>query len=188
MARPKGTQKNSWKYLNEFQLKAFKSALRKHGNLRDQVMMGLTLYLGLRVTELVNIRLSDIEWESRQITIQGIRGGRRRTYPEIEEKLWAKFIKYIKREKPTDRVFPLTAQSAKNIFKKYAKLAGLGNNFSIHCLRHTCAMLKAKRGDSPVKIMLWLRHRSIQSTQRYFEQVLFERESLEMNTMLRQYL
>jgi len=187
MARPKGTKKNGWKYLNEAQLRAFNLALKKHGSLRDQVMMGLTLYLGLRVSELINIKISDIEPESRQITVQGLKGGRRRSYAEIEEKLWSKLVRYIRKERATDKLFSVTDQAAKNAFKKYARLAGLNSDFSIHSLRHTCAMLKAKSGDSPIKIMLWLRHRSIQSTQRYFEQVMFENESLEMNAMMSKY-
>jgi len=183
MPRPKGTKKNNWKYLNESQLKAFRQALKKGKNLRDEVMMELTLYLGLRVSELVAIRLSDIEEESRQITIQGKKGGRRRSYPEIEEGLWTKLTRYIKRAKIEDALFPITDQSAKNVFKKYAKLAGLSSDYSIHSLRHTIAMMKAKRGDSPIKIMLWLRHRSISSTQQYFEQTIFENEAEQMNEL-----
>jgi len=183
MPRPKGTKKNNWKYLNESQLKVFRQALRKGKSLRDEVMMGLCLYLGLRVSELVDIQMSDIEPDARQITVQGKKGGRKRSYAEIEEGLWTKLMRYIKRAKIKDALFPITDQSAKNIFKKYAKLAGLSNDFSIHSLRHTIAMMKAKRGDSPIKIMLWLRHRTITSTQQYFEQAIFENEAEQMNEL-----
>jgi len=188
MPRPIGTKKNSWKYLNENQLQAFKQALEEYGSLRDRVMMGLTLYLGLRVQELVNIAPKDIEADSHQITIRGLKGGRKRSYPDIEEKLWKRLYQYMKRRKLKDRVFPLTPQAVKNIFKKYAKLAELPSDLSIHSLRHTTAMLKAKAGDSPIKIMLWLRHRSITSTQRYFEQTMFEGEARDMNHLFETYL
>jgi len=188
MPRPKGTKKNSWKYLNESQLKSFRQALAEYGSIRDRVMMGLTLYLGLRVAELVNITPKDIEHDSHQVTIRGLKGGRRRSYPDIEEKLWKRLCQYMRNAEAEDRIFSLTPQAVKNVFKKYAKLAELSSDLSIHSLRHTCAMLKAKRGDSPIKIMLWLRHRSITSTQRYFEQTIFEREAEDMNHLFEAYL
>jgi integrase len=188
MARPKGTKKQGLSYLNEAQLRAFTTALEKHGNLRDQCMMALTLYLGLRAQELVNIQLKDIGFDSHQITIQGLKSGRRRTYSDLDEKLWKKLCQYVKREKPSQQLFPVTVQTAKNAFKRFASLAGLSPSFSIHALRHTCAMLQAKRGDSPIRIMLWLRHRSLHSTQRYVEQTLFEKDSDRMNELMAIYL
>lgn len=188
MARPKDTKKPGLKYLNEAQLKAFKGSLEKYGSIRDRVMMGLILYLGLRVQELVNIELSDIETDSRQITIRGLKHGRTRSYSGIEEKLWKKFSTYLRQSKVKDRVFPITAQAAKNVFKKYAKIAGIPAEFSIHSLRHSCAILRIKNGDSPAMVMLWLRHRSITSTQRYFEQVIFEGEARNMNHLFETYL
>ena len=87
MARPMNSKKPGLRYLNEAQLKAFKRALAEHGSIRDRVMMGLTLYLGLRVQELVNIELSDIETYSQQITIRGLKGGRVRSYSGIDNEL-----------------------------------------------------------------------------------------------------
>lgn len=187
--RPLGTKKNGLKYLNNSQLKPFHSALQRKGSLRDQVMMELTLYLGLRASELVNIRLTDIEPDSRQITIKGLKSGRTRSYPDLESALWSKLSKYLKKSKTIDddRIFPLTPQTAKNVFKRYARLAGLSSDYSIHSLRHTIAIMRARAGDSPIAIMLWLRHRSVGSTQRYFEQVQFENDSLRMNELFTQY-
>lgn len=188
MPRPKDTKKPGLRYLNEAQLKAFKRALAEHGSIRDRIMMGLTLYLGLRVQELVNIELSDIEADSQQITIRGLKGGRVRSYSGIDNELWKRLCAYLGQSKVKDHVFPITTQAAKNVFKKYARLAGISADFSIHSFRHSCAILKARKGDSPIKIMLWLRHRSIASTQRYFEQVLFENEAEQMNDLLEGYL
>jgi integrase len=188
MARPKGTSKSGViRFLNENQLKAFSEALSEHGSLRDQVMMNLTLHLGLRAQELVNIRIKDIEPESYQITIQGLKGGRKRAYAAINKKLWRKLKRYIKEQDPKDQLFPVSVQTAKNIFKKYARLAGLNSDFSIHSLRHTCGILRAKSGDSPIAIMLWLRHRSISSTMVYVEQVRFERDAERMNNLMDPY-
>lgn len=174
------------KYLNDNQLKKFRSALSR-GRLRDQTAMELTLYLGLRVSELVDIKRRDVNVDSKQITIYGKKGGRERSYSDIEQSLWSKFYRFYKKTTADDdRIFPISDQAAKNIFKKYAAIANLPADLSIHSLRHTIAILMARRGDSPIKIMLWLRHRSITSTQVYFEQVSFERDSEHMNELFLQ--
>jgi integrase len=67
-------------------------------------------------------------------------------------------------------------------------MAKLPSCYSIHSLRHSIAMLKAKNNKSPIKIMLWHRHRSVSSTQRYFEQVAFENEAEQMNQLKSRYL
>lgn len=195
--RPKGSKKNGWKYLTERQLADLTGAIRREKNLRDGVMFGLTLYLGLRVQELVNIKLSDIEAESREITIQGIKSGRKRAYPDIEEKLWKKLQRWTRKlgknetylfPSPAINGQPISTQAVKDLFKKYAAMVKLPGDYSIHSLRHTCAMLKAKDNDSPIKIMHWLRHKSVMSTQKYFERVVFEGEAEEAKRVFGSYM
>lgn len=183
------------KYLNEKQLASFMSAVEKRKSLRDEVMFKLGLYLGLRVQEICNIKLKDIDPENRAITIQGIKGGRLRTYNDIEEKLWKKLSRYSKTIKST-YLFPssrnskgkLTTMAVQRLFKFYAKKAELPEHFSIHALRHSCGIIRAKANQSPIKIMLWLRQRSISSTQTYFEQVVFERDAEQANEEFQAYL
>lgn len=183
------------KYLNEKQLKALMLAIEKRNVLRDEVMMKLTLYLGLRVRELVNIELEDLDPENRAITIQGVKGGRLRTYNDIEERLWKKLSRYSRAIKSV-YLFPssrnsegkLTTMAVQRLFKFYAKLAELPEHFSIHSLRHSCGIIRARANESPIRIMLHLRHRSISSTQVYFEQVSFERDAERINDQFGQYL
>jgi len=188
--RPKGTKKNGLKYLNTSELEAFTTALKSSGRLRDRLMMSLTLYLGLRVGELVALKVKDLGFDSGEITVHALKGGRTRTYL-LEERLWKLLKRYLKKEtitEPDERLFPVTDQTAKNVFKRVAKAAGLSKDFSIHSLRHTCGMLRAKSNDSPIKIMLWLRHRSVISTEIYFEQTAFENDDLRMNALMGKYL
>lgn len=186
--RPKDTKKPGPKYLSEGELKAFKSALAQSGTLRDQVMMRLCLHLGLRVTELVSICIQDIDEESHALTVKALKGGRTRTYSALPESIWKSMMKWIKKEKPEDLLFPVTAQTAKNAFKRIAKEAGINSSFSIHTLRHTCGILQARAGFSPIQIMLHLRHREISSTMVYVEQVVFDKADENMNQLMTQYL
>ena len=118
MVRPKGTEKNGLKYLDQKQIKAFERVLEEGKNLRDELAMRVCFRFGLRVQELANLKLSDINFDSRQITVRGVKSGRTRTY-DIDQELWDKLVKYKNRNKIDDRLFPITVQSLKNIFKKY---------------------------------------------------------------------
>ena len=175
------------KYLNHEQLSSFLTALKRGKNLRDQVIFELMLYLGLRVSELLNIHSDDINFESREIVIQGLKGGRRRTYTQVNEKLMRKLKKYV-RSVSDDRLFDISRQGVYKAFRRYVRSAQLSSHFSPHSLRHTTAMLMVKKGQSPFEIMGWLRHRSILSAQVYFENVRFERQSSEMSTLFSSWL
>jgi integrase len=127
--------------------------------------------------------------------VQGLKSGRRRSYSDIDSRLWNKLCRYVKKkvslsskESFNTPLFPVTTQTAKNAFKRIAKLAGLNDSFSIHALRHSCGMLMAKRGDSIIRIMLWLRHKSVQSTWKYVEQTQFEKDGERQNELMSMYL
>jgi len=183
MARPKGTEKIGLKYLSESQLNHFFKAVDHSRDKRDAFLFRLILFLGLRVQEAVNLKLEDINFDSYQLAVRGLKNGRSRTY-DLNGRLWHKMKMWLKeREKiadgrnpflfPSSKYFdePTTSQSLKNAFKRYAEQAGLDGQFSVHSLRHSCGILLARKKESPISIMLWLRHRSVNSTQVYFEQL-----------------
>jgi len=64
---------------------------------------------------------------------------------------------------------PMTSQAIKNAFKKYAALAKLNGEFSVHSLRHTCAVVRIGEGTPVVFVQKWLRHKSINSTMIYVD-------------------
>jgi integrase len=183
MARPKGTSKIGLKYLNESQLERFFKAVDRSGDRRDQFLFRLILFLGLRVAEAANLKIEDINFDSYQIAVKGLKNGRSRTY-DLNGRLWHKLEMWLRERAkitngrnpylfPSAKYFdePATLQSLKNHFKVYAERAGLNSDFSIHSLRHSCGIIHARQGESPIAIMLWLRHRSVHSTTCYFEQL-----------------
>jgi len=194
MSRPKGSKKNGLKYLNQQELERFFRAIDKERNPLDCFIFRLILFLGLRVSEACQIKMKDLNFESFQIAIYGVKNGRNRTY-DLDGKLWRRLKRWLKVRKDFNGknpyLFPSTQlhddhiseQCIKNRFKKYLNHAGLNSDFSIHSLRHSCGIAMAKAGESPISIMLWLRHRSVQSTQVYFEQLQDE----EMNSRAKQY-
>jgi integrase len=180
MARPSGTSKSGLKYLTQEQIRAFLKALENGKSLRDEVAMRLTFRLGLRVQELANLRISDINFDSHQIHVKGVKNGRERWY-DIEDTLWKKLIRYLRESKAKDQLFPLTPQGWKFVFKRYAQETGLPSDFSIHSMRHSVAMAMAREGASPIFIQNWLRHRSITSSEIYFQELEDKRLDQSMN-------
>jgi len=182
MSRPKGSKKNGLKYLNEEQLKKFFQAVDKERNPLDCFIFRLILFLGLRVSEACGIRMRDLNFESFQIAIYGVKNGRNRTY-DLPSKLWRRLKRWLRVRKdfngknpylfPSTQLYdaPLSEQTVKMSFKKYLNHAGLNGDFSVHSLRHSCGIQMARAGESPISIMLWLRHKSVQSSQIYFEQL-----------------
>ena len=67
----------------------------------------------------------------------------------------------------------MSTDRLKALFKEVAGRAGLPKDFSLHSLRHTCAIIMASGGASPIRIKMWLRHKRVSSSERYFEQVRF---------------
>ncbi len=184
--RPAGTVKGgAIKFLNDRELKAFFSAVDKEPDsfrrVRDRLAFRLTLFFGLRVKELRQILLDDLNADGKQIAIRGLKGGRERTYDLIDE-ITSGVQAWLKKRPAGPYLFPHSLRPDEPIddgtvaaaFKKYAKRAKLSPSFSVHSLRHSCAIGLAKKGASPIRVMMWLRHRSVESTQVYFEQVQFE--------------
>ena len=179
--RPKGTEKDGIKYLLESELAAFMKATKK--NKRDSFLFILCLFVGARVSELTKIKLADVNEDSFQILIQGKKGGTSRHYT-MSGKLWKKYRAWIRERAKIRRAdmnpclfitkysmhdMPMVEQTIKNAFKKYAALSRLNGDFSVHSLRHTCAVVRIAEGAPVVYVQKWLRHKSINSTMVYVD-------------------
>lgn len=178
------------KYLKEPEIKSFQAALKEGEYPQDQLVFSLILFLGLRVQEAVNIKLDDINERDQTIIIRGLKSGRAREY-DMPRKLWRRYSLFMKdravmataKDNPflfPSRLYkdsPVTAQAFKKAFKYYAEEAGLSPQFSIHSLRHSCAMIRVRNGSHPVSVMKWLRHRTVKSTEIYFEAFQDEKDN-----------
>lgn len=182
MSRPKNTKKNGIKYLTEEELKLLFREAKKESQ-RDLLLLKLSYVLGLRVSEAVQIKKDEVDLDLKTIKIRGKKGGKEKLYqlkaPEYKQ-IWSKLKAQLKKSK-NDYLFSsnrrdnhITAQAAKNLFKKYLIKAGLRRELSIHSLRHSCGVTMAKSGLSPLMIQDWLRHKSTLSTRVYYEQAEFE--------------
>jgi site-specific recombinase XerD len=180
--RPKGTGKGGLiKYLSDNQLQSFMKVIKT--SKRDDFLFSLMLYVGARVSEIANLKLDDINDESNQIVIRGVKSGNTRTYT-INGKLWKKYLRWQKersriQDSQKNPYLFITSRGVYDegmsrdgiqwLFKKYIKAAGIKNGFSAHSLRHTCAIQRVRAGHSAVRIQKWLRQKRLDSTLKYFE-------------------
>lgn len=171
------------KYLNEDQLERFQKSVKKKGNLRDILIFELMIYFGLRVSEALNITISHIDFQNHEIVIKGLKDGTKKTYSNVSEKLLRKLKKYISEYDIENHLFSISRVCVYKIFKRYLRSAKLPDHFSPHSLRHSCAFYMVQHGFSPYEIKNWLRHKSILSTQIYFETIQFENQGVQMSKM-----
>jgi hypothetical protein len=91
--RPTGTKKDGIKYLSEPEMAAFMKATRK--NKRDSFLFSLMLYVGGRVSEICQLKLSNVNEGSFQILIQAKKNGTSRHYT-MSGKLWKKYRAWMR--------------------------------------------------------------------------------------------
>jgi len=131
------------------------------------------VYLGLRISELINLKWHQVDLEKRQLVIANsndfsTKSGKERTIPICDS------VMQILSSITTDNAYVF--RSAKNVklskqyvsrcFRKYARLAGL-ENVNFHSTRHTAASWLAQTGCGVEAIRRYMGHSSITVTQKY---------------------
>lgn len=145
---------------------------------RDRAMLELLYATGLRVSELINLRQSQINFNQGVLRIIG-KGDRERLIPLGEEsQRWIQeFIDgprmEILLERQTEYLFPtrrgdrMTRQAFWHIIKRYAEKAGIGQKLSPHSLRHAFATHLLNRGADLRVVQMLLGHSDLSTTQIY---------------------
>jgi integrase/recombinase XerD len=145
---------------------------------RDRAMLELLYATGLRVSELINLKQSQVNFNQGVLRIIG-KGDRERLIPLGDEsQRWLKeFIDgprmEILLERQTDYLFPtrrgdrMTRQAFWHIIKRYAEKSGVRQKMSPHSLRHAFATHLLNRGADLRVVQLLLGHSDLSTTQIY---------------------
>ena len=145
---------------------------------RDRAMLELLYATGLRVSELINLKQSQINFNQGVLRIVG-KGDRERLIPLTDDaQRWLRdFIDgprmEILLERQTDYLFPtrrgdrMTRQAFWHIIKRYAEKAGIRKKMSPHSLRHAFATHLLNRGADLRVVQLLLGHSDLSTTQIY---------------------
>ena len=145
---------------------------------RDRTMLEVLYATGLRVSELINLRQSEINLNQGVVRIVG-KGDRERLIPLGEESQhWIRdFIAgprtEILLERQTDYLFPtrrgdrMTRQAFWHIIKRYSKQAKISSKMSPHTLRHAFATHLLNNGADLRVVQMLLGHSDLSTTQIY---------------------
>ncbi|MBL7811747.1 MAG: tyrosine-type recombinase/integrase [Bacteroidetes bacterium] len=141
-------------------------------NLKHRVMLYTAYSAGLRVSEVVNLKLTDLYKQAMQIRIEAGKGKKDRVVM-LSPKLLALLEEYIGVYTPKFWLFEgqygdqYSKRSLQLVFAKAKKQAGFSREGSIHSLRHSFATHLLESGVDTVLIQDLLGHKDIRTTMIY---------------------
>jgi integrase/recombinase XerD len=159
--------KNITDYLEPKQVDAMLEAARL-GNKRDYLLIRVLWRTGVRVSELINIKPQDIEWNNQIINITKAKRGKQRRVILDEETL-KMLSDYVLASKipDDDPIFGLTSRQIGYIVKRYGNTIGVDAH--PHMLRHSFAIHLVRSGMDLRRLQLLLGHSSLNMTQIYLQ-------------------
>ena len=149
----------------------------KPDGLRDAAMLELLYATGLRVSELIKVKLEDVVLDAGFLRTFG-KGSKERIVP-FGDSARAAITAYMERSRPdfnthnsvylflTNRGRPMTRQTFWMKIVKYARKAGIRSHISPHVLRHSFATHLLENGADLRSVQLMLGHSDISTTQIY---------------------
>jgi len=174
--KPKNQDRRSREYLSESEIDQLMQAAKQSGRYgqRDSTMILLGYRHGLRVSELIALRWSQIDLQQGLIHVRRLKKGINSTHPLFGPELRA--LRQLKREySELDYVFisERKAPMTDSTFRKIVARAGIQAKLQIpihpHMLRHSAGFKLANDGRDTRTIQHYLGHKNIQHTVRYTE-------------------
>ncbi|QCK17106.1 integrase [Mangrovivirga cuniculi] len=141
-------------------------------NLKHRCMLTLIYSAGLRVGEMIDMKISDIDGDRMLIHVKGAKGKKDRT-TLLSEKTLALLREYYKKYKPKRWLFEgqggekYSSSSLRKVFHRAKKNAGIKKDATLHTLRHSFATHLLERGTNLRYIQNLLGHSSSKTTEIY---------------------
>lgn len=140
--------------------------------IRDKLILTILYSSGLRISELLNLVIRDIDLDERTIRIRG--KGEKDRIVLFDKKTKALIEEYLSKRKKESKYLvvnragnPLTSRYVQLMIKKYGKKAGINKKVTPHLLRHSFATHLLKNGVDIRVIQQLLGHASLSTTQIY---------------------
>jgi integrase/recombinase XerD len=140
-----------------------------------RILLMTTYAAGLRVSELVHLKLSDLDSQRLMIRVEQGKGKKDR-YTILSPKLLEELRLYWKLYRPSSYLFPskdpnrpMDTGHAQKIYYHTLKRAGIQKHTSIHTLRHCFATHLLEAGVDLRTIQMLMGHSSITTTMRYLQ-------------------
>ncbi len=144
--------------------------LRATDNLKHSAILYTLYSSGLRLAELLQLRLEDVHWDRNQLLVRGGKGKKDRAVM-LSQRLKALLVHYFDQYQPRHYLFegqderqPYSPRSVQSIVKQAAKKAGIQKRVTPHVLRHCFATHLLDNGIDVRFIQELLGHKDIQTT------------------------
>lgn len=141
-------------------------------NLKHKSIIYLIYSAGLRLGEVVWLKISDIDSDRMQIFIRSAKGNKDR-YVILSETVLNLLREYFKQYRPKDWLFEgqkggqYSKKSVQNIFKRALNDSSVKKWASVHTLRHSFATHLLEKGTDLRYIQQILGHKNVKTTERY---------------------
>lgn len=149
--------------------------------LKQRVLLSLIYSAGLRVSEACKLKITDIDFDRKQVHIRQSKNDKSR-YVVLSEYISKGLRQYIKGSKPKvflfngrDKDSPLGHSAVQQTFRLAMQKAGIGKDACVHTLRHSFATHLLEQGVDIVTIKEQLGHSYIQTTMMYLHVAKLER-------------
>lgn len=147
--------------------------IKTYKGLLDLVMIEMCYYCGLRVSELCNLKIEDINFTALHLKVLG-KGSKERIVPFSEE-LASYLTLYLHQREKIVNPFVFVHQNGKRVsrqylfleIKKYALEKGIKKNIHPHLFRHTFATNLLENGANLRQVQALLGHKNIETTEIY---------------------
>jgi len=142
-------------------------------NIKHKVILMLVYSAGLRVSEVVRLKVEDIDTNRKLIHVRGAKG-RKDRYTILSDVALETLSLYMKAYQPNNWLFTgakktnhLSTRSVGKIFSNACEKAGIKKDVSIHCLRHSFATHLLESGVDLRYVQELLGHQSSKTTEIY---------------------
>jgi integrase/recombinase XerD len=141
-------------------------------NLRTRLALALAYSAGLRISEIAQLQIDDIDRERKVIHIHSGKGRKDRVVP-LSDLVAAMLDKYLEKAKPSRWLFrntnggPAHVRSLQYAFADARSRAGIPDTVTMHTLRHSFATHLVERGEDLFTIKELMGHSSLSTLQQY---------------------
>jgi site-specific recombinase XerD len=146
-------------------------------NIRDYAIIQTFLQTGIRLSELANLRVDEVDLEHRLLTVRQGKGKKDRQIPLVDDAV--KALRNYMRYRNTQLILDdeilflakngtsLNVSTVKYTVAKYVKRAGIRKKTGVHTLRHTFGAHKADKNMSLATLQELMGHKKKETTLKY---------------------
>lgn len=174
--RRRNSELRTREYLTEAEVgRLMKAAQHNRWGHRDSTMILVAFRHGLRVSELVDLRWDQVDFQTATLHVRRVKQGTPATHPIVGDELRALRRLWRQQEPKSAFVFtsergsPFSAAGFARMVERAGTVAKLGFKAHPHMLRHATGYTLANKGHDTRALQAYLGHKNIQHTVRYTE-------------------